>query len=301
MSLHDYTRTDALGEGTYGVVYKARNNRTGRMAALKYIRLESADEGVPPTALREVSLLKELEHPNIIRLEDVIHTEGQLVLAFEYANYDFKRFLEQHKSGSRADTLIIKRLLFQMLAGLAYLHTKRVIHRDIKPQNMLVIVDATGTPTLKLGDFGLARALGIPVRNLTHEVVTLWYRPPEALLGASQYTVALDMWSAGCVIAEALMHSKPLFPGRGERDELLRIFEALGTPDEAVWPGCTRLPQWRRDFPHYTRKQPGVFLSGCDASAQDLILRMLEYDPTKRITARAAMGHPFFDEVREGK
>lgn len=300
MSIRDYTRLEALGEGTYGVVYKARENRTGRIIALKHIRLESTDEGVPPTALREIALLKELDHPNIIRLETVIHTGDQLVLAFEHARCDFKRFLEQHKSGSRADLLIIKRLLFQMLSGLAYLHSKRIMHRDIKPQNMLVVIDQTNTPTLKLGDFGLARALGIPVRSLTHEVVTLWYRPPEALLGASQYTVALDMWSAGCVMAEALMHSKPLFPGRGERDELVRIFEALGTPDEAVWPGCTRLPQWRRDFPHYTRKQPGVVLAGCDALAQDLILRMLEYDPAKRISARTAMNHQFFDEVREG-
>merc|ERR1712196_574645 len=159
-----------IGEGTYGVVYKATDKATGEIIALKKIRLESEDEGIPSTAIREISLLKELRHPNIVRLYDVVHTEKKLTLIFEYLDQDLKKYLDVCDGG--IELTIVKSFLFQLLTGVAYCHHHRVLHRDLKPQNLLINREGE----LKLADFGLARAFGIPVRSYTHEVVTLWYR-----------------------------------------------------------------------------------------------------------------------------
>jgi len=166
--MEKYQKIDKIGEGTYGVVYKAKNRLTGDLVALKKIRLEAEDEGIPSTAIREISILKELQHPNIVRLHDVIHTEKKLTLVFEYLDEDLKKFLDRNQ----LDTQSIKSSLYQLLRGVAFCHDRRVLHRDLKPQNLLI----NSQHELKLADFGLARAFGIPVRSYTHEVVTLWYR-----------------------------------------------------------------------------------------------------------------------------
>ena len=135
--------------------------------------------------------------------------------------------------------------MFQILAGINFCHARRVLHRDLKPQNLLI--DKSGA--LKLADFGLARAFGIPVRTYTHEVVTLWYRAPEILLGLKQYSTPVDMWSIGCIFAEMIM-KRPLYPGDSEIDELFKIFRTLGTPDEETWPGVSKLPDYKPTFPN---------------------------------------------------
>lgn len=158
-----YQRIDKIGEGTYGVVYKATDKATGEIVALKKIRLEAEDEGIPSTAIREISLLKELQHPNIVRLYDVVHTERRLTLVFEYLDQDLKKYLDICEGG--LETTILKSFLYQLLCGVAFCHTHRVLHRDLKPQNLLINREGK----LKLADFGLARAFGIPVRSYTHE------------------------------------------------------------------------------------------------------------------------------------
>jgi cyclin-dependent kinase len=161
-----YQRIDKIGEGTYGVVYKASDKATGEIVALKKIRLEAEDEGIPSTAIREISLLKELQHPNIVRLYDVVHTERRLTLVFEYLDQDLKKYLDICEGGLEAT--ILKSFLYQLLCGVAFCHTHRVLHRDLKPQNLLINREGK----LKLADFGLARAFGIPVRSYTHEVTS---------------------------------------------------------------------------------------------------------------------------------
>jgi cyclin-dependent kinase len=190
-----YQKLEKIGEGTYGVVYKAKDRITNEIVALKKIRLEAEDEGIPSTAIREISLLKELQHPNIVRLYDVVHTERKLTLVFEYLDQDLKKYLDVCVSG--LEISILKSFLYQLLNGVAYCHDHRVLHRDLKPQNLLINREGE----LKLADFGLARAFGIPVRSYTHEVVTLWYRAPDVLMGSRKYSTPVDIWSIGCIFA----------------------------------------------------------------------------------------------------
>merc|ERR1712023_606487 len=199
----------------------------------KKIRLEAEDEGIPSTAIREISILKELQHPNIVRLHDVIHTEKKLTLVFEYLDQDLKKFLD---SSDGLDAFTIKSSLFQLLRGVSFCHDHRVLHRDLKPQNLLINREGA----LKLADFGLARAFGIPVRSYTHEVVTLWYRAPDVLLGSRKYSTPVDIWSVGCIFAE-MVSGRPLFPGNTDQDQLQKIFKVLGTPNETMWPTITEL------------------------------------------------------------
>uniref|UniRef100_M1CYE6 cyclin-dependent kinase n=1 Tax=Solanum tuberosum TaxID=4113 RepID=M1CYE6_SOLTU len=251
--MDQYEKVEKIGEGTYGVVYKARDRVTNETIALKKIRLEQEDEGVPSTAIREISLLKEMQHANIVRynfvillcncivviaiecnldpalvscgyaisarLQDVVHSEKRLYLVFEYLDLDLKKHMDSCPEFSK-DPRLVKMFLYQILRGIAYCHSHRVLHRDLKPQNLLI---DRRTNALKLADFGLARAFGIPVRTFTHEVVTLWYRAPEILLGSRHYSTPVDVWSVGCIFAE-MVNQRPLFPGDSEIDELFKIF-----------------------------------------------------------------------------
>ncbi|KAG9062872.1 cyclin-dependent serine/threonine protein kinase [Linnemannia hyalina] len=270
-----YQKIEKLGEGTYGIVYKAQNRETNDVVALKRIRLDNEEEGVPCTAIREISLLKELKHANIVRLYDVLHTEKKLTLVFEFLDSDLKKFLDTY-SGD-IDVLTIKQLMYQLLRGIAYCHEHRVLHRDLKPQNLLI----NKKGDLKLGDFGLARAFGIPVRSYSHE----------------QYSTSIDIWSAGCIFAE-MASGRPLFPGSSVKDQLLKIFKILGTPTEETWPGLSKLPEYRPDFPMYKPVPLVNLVPKLDGPGVDLLSRLITYNPERRITAEASLAHPYFDEVR---
>jgi len=148
-----------------------------------------------------------------------------------------------------------------------------------------------------LADFGLARAFGVPVRSYSHEVVTLWYRAPDVLLGSRKYSTPIDIWSAGCIFAE-MATGRPMFPGSSTLDQLLRIFKALGTPIEETWPGIIELPEYRKDFPSYTGMGITNLVPGLDKSGYDLLEQMLQYDPNKRITAAKALKHTYFDGLQ---
>lgn len=286
-----FQKVEKIGEGTYGVVYKARNKETGQLVALKKIRLDLETEGVPSTAIREISLLKELKHPNIVRLLDVVHSEKKLYLVFEFLSQDLKKYMDSTPA-SELPLHLVKRYLFQLLQGVNFCHTHRVIHRDLKPQNLLI----SELGTIKLADFGLARAFGVPLRTYTHEVVTLWYRAPEILLGCKFYSTAVDIWSIGCIFAE-MVTRRALFPGDSEIDQLFRIFRTLGTPSEAMWPGVTQLPDYKGSFPKWTSKGLEEVVPNLEPEGQDLLLQLLQYDPSRRISAKAALAHPYFSST----
>ncbi|KAF8946383.1 negative regulator of the PHO system, partial [Haplosporangium bisporale] len=230
-----YQSLEKIGEGTYATVFKGKNRSNGDAVALKEIRLDS-EEGAPSTAIREISLMKELRHPNIVRLHDVIHTENKLTLVFEYMDQDLKKYMDQHGNRGALGPIVIKAFMYQLLKGVAFCHENRVLHRDLKPQNLLI----NRKGELKLGDFGLARAFGIPVNTFSNEVVTLWYRAPDVLLGSKTYSTSIDIWSAGCIMAEMYL-GKPLFAGSNNQDELMKIFKVMGTPTEDTWPGVSKL------------------------------------------------------------
>lgn len=290
-----FQKLEKVGEGTYGVVYKAKDKKTGELLALKKIRLEAEDEGIPSTAIREISLLKQLQHPNIVRLFDVIHTDKKLTLVFEFLDQDLKKYLDACGDAG-LETFTIKSFLFQLLRGIAYCHEHRVLHRDLKPQNLLINMGGE----LKLADFGLARAFGIPVRNYTHEVVTLWYRAPDVLMGSRKYSTSVDMWSVGCIFAE-MVNGRPLFPGSSDADQLMKIFKIMGTPNPESWPSMRDLPEYKENFPVY----PGVNLKKMvrrlDSVGLDLLQRTLEYDPMKRISAEQALHHSYFKDLKQQK
>ncbi|KAG7866989.1 hypothetical protein KL918_003184 [Ogataea parapolymorpha] len=234
-SASQFQQLEKLGEGTYATVFKGRNRALGTFVALKEINLDS-EEGTPSTAIREISIMKELRHENIITLYDVIHTENKLTLVFEYLDKDLKKYMDTNgynKSGA-LEPHVVKSFMFQLLRGIMFCHDNRVLHRDLKPQNLLI----SSKGELKLGDFGLARAYGIPVNTFSNEVVTLWYRAPDVLLGSRSYSTSIDMWSAGCIMAE-MFTGKPLFPGSSNEDQLLKIFRIMGTPNERTWPAAT--------------------------------------------------------------
>lgn len=292
-----YEKLEKLGEGTYSVVHKAKD-ANGDVFALKIIRLEAEDEGIPSTAIREISLLRELEHPNIVKLCNVMHTERKLTLVFEFMEQDLKRLLDRTESGLPEDS--VKSFLFQLLRGTAHCHRLRVLHRDLKPQNLL-INKGSGAPedgVLKLADFGLARAFGIPVRSYSHEVVTLWYRAPDVLLGSRKYSTPVDIWSVGCIFAE-MANGRPLLTGDTDASQLQKIFKVLGTPSPITWPQVTELPDWRPDFHQYEAQPWSSIAPSVDSQGLDLLAGMLRADPNQRISARAAMDQTYFRDVSD--
>ena len=187
----------------------------------------------------------------------------------------------------------VKKFLYQLLSGIADCHMKRVIHRDLKPANILI----DKNDNLKIGDFGLARTISLPVRPYSQEVVTLWYRAPEILLGSVEYSTSIDIWAIGCIFAEMLT-KKPLFQGDSEIDQMFRIFRILGTPHEKIWPGVTQLKNYSSNFINWAANPIVKVVNGLslNTSGIDLLNRMLTYDPTNRITAKAALHHPYFKD-----
>jgi serine/threonine protein kinase len=286
-------KNNLLGEGTYGKVYKARNTRTLETVAMKQMKLETQEEGVPSTAIREIALLKELSHSNVVRLLDVFCKPNKLVLVFEYLENDLKKYMKS--VSGRLTPTTVKNLVYQLCRGVEFCHANRIIHRDIKPQNLLI----DGRMRLKIADFGLARAFTVPVPKYTHEVVTVWYRPPEILLGAALYSVPVDLWSIGCVHAE-MATGQPLFAGDSEIDTIFKIFQKLGTPTEAIWPGVSDLPDFKPCFPQWPRKGWGLIRNtaaqvGPDGT--DLLDKLMCYDPKRRLSARASLQHKYFRDV----
>ncbi|KAJ2554574.1 negative regulator of the PHO system [Coemansia sp. RSA 1878] len=284
-----YQRIEHLGEGTYATVYKGRSPK-GEIVALKEIHLDP-EEGAPSTAIREISLMKELDHENVLKLLDVVHTETKLMLVFEYMDKDLKRYMDSVGNRGALPPQTIKVLMYQMLKGIKYCHDMRVLHRDLKPQNLLI----NSRNQLKLGDFGLARAVGIPVNTFSNEVVTLWYRAPDVLLGSRNYSNTIDIWSAGCIMAE-MATGRPLFAGSSNDDQLLKIFRAMGTPTEATWRGVSRLPNWKTTFPPYPPQRLERQLPQMDPFSFDLLKKMLVYDPDRRWQASQCLAHPYFKE-----
>ncbi|CAC5413630.1 CDK6 [Mytilus coruscus] len=292
---NNYEVISVIGNGAYGTVYKARD-KEGQLVAMKKIRIQNTEEGMPMSAIREIALLKQLEnyeHPNIVRFLDVKHTnqtanEIRLNLVFEFIDQDLAAYLERCPSpGLGPDR--IRDLMYQLLNGVDFLHAHRIVHRDLKPQNILI----TRNGQLKLADFGLARVYGFQMA-LTSVVVTLWYRAPEVILQAS-YATPVDLWSCGCIFAELFIR-RPLFCGQSDIDQLAKIFEILGLPMEHDWPDNVTLP-WSSFKP--VPPQPlQHYIPEIESDAQDLLEKLLQFNPHKRISARNAMNHSYFrDEI----
>jgi len=293
--LDRYKRLEKLGEGTYGLVYKARDLVDNTIVAIKKIKLDNNEEGIPATTMREISLLSHLKHPNIVEMSGCLCVDGELYLVFEYMTCDLKGFLDNLEPSRFLDRRLLKKLTYYLTEGIRHCHARRILHRDLKPQNILISDDHQ----VKIADFGLGREHGLPICELTHEVVTLWYRPPEILLGKKRYSGSCDVWGIGCILSEMATKS-PLFVGDSEIDQLFQIYRVMGTPNPKTWPGIEDLPEYKSVGPKWKKKDLGQNLNGkLDATGCDLLEQSLILAPHLRITAKRMLLHEWFDEIRE--
>ncbi|KAJ1965726.1 serine/threonine protein kinase, CMGC, CDC2/CDK sub [Dispira parvispora] len=295
--LEDYEQLTKLGEGTFGEVHKARHRSQGNIVALKRILMHNEKDGVPITAIREIKILKALDHPNIVPLIDMAVERGSsrerrragIYMVFPYMDHDLTGLLEN--PSVRFTTSQIKCYMRQLLDGMHYLHSQKILHRDMKASNLLI----NNKGQLRIADFGLARSYD-PQQNdrLTNCVVTRWYRPPELLLNDAYYKEAVDMWGVGCVFAE-MLRGKPILPGTSDIDQLDRIFRLCGSPTEQTMPGWTELPGCNgvRSFKSYPRRVRDEFIT-YGRQAADLLDKLLVLDPKKRLSASQALAHDYF-------
>ncbi|GBP40234.1 Cyclin-dependent kinase 4 [Eumeta japonica] len=292
-----YEELDVIGTGAYGTVYKARDlMNPEQIVALKKVKLPLTEDGIPLSTLREIALLRQLNyyrHPNIVRLLDVCHgsqnleKDRQLVLflVFEHVEQDLESFLKNvrcHLSQRK-----IRSMSYDIISGVDFLHSHRIVHRDLKPHNLLV----TSNGRVKIADFGLAKTYDVDMK-LTSVVVTLWYRPPEVLLGCP-YNSSVDVWSAGCVLVQ--LHTlQPLFPGTSEGDQLDLIFRVLGRPSREEWPPNVSIVC--DNFPEHPPRDLADVVPRATSHALSLIEGMLKFHPYERLTALDCLEHPYFTD-----
>ncbi|KAI0727504.1 Pkinase-domain-containing protein [Fomitopsis betulina] len=304
----DYNVLTKLGEGTFGEVHKAVHCERGNTVALKRILMHNEKEGMPVTALREIKILKSLHHPNIIDIEDmfIVKSNGKeplsVFMVFPYMDHDLAGLLENERV--QLSPSQIKLYMKQLIEGTEYMHRNHILHRDMKAANLLISNDGC----LKIADFGLARAFDPRItqvkedvrgkeRKYTNCVVTRWYRPPELLLGARQYGGEVDMWGIGCVLGEMFTH-RPILPGASDLDQLEKIWQLCGTPNERTWPGWDLLPgcEGVRSWNAYNRQIRFRFdqYHQMDRETLDLLEKLLTCNPKERLTAEQALDHDYF-------
>ncbi|XP_029635741.1 cyclin-dependent kinase 4-like isoform X1 [Octopus sinensis] len=293
-SSSNFDKLSEIGRGAYGTVYKARDRKSGQYVAMKQIPLPNSKEGVPTSAIREIAALRRMEnfeHENIVRFLDVIVNDSggrtYLTLLFEYIDQDLSSFLEKYPSPSLEQD-IIRNMMKQLLSGIDFLHCHKVVHRDLKPQNILV----TRNGLLKIADFGLARSYTFQM-TLTAVVVTLWYRAPEVILQA-QYASPVDLWSCGCIFAE-LFNRRPLFCGQSEIHQLAKIFEILGLPSKEEWPENAVL-LWS-SFTPQLKKPLEECVREIGPLAKELLTGLLTINPKDRLSAKRALNYAYFHQT----
>ncbi|XP_052760285.1 cyclin-dependent kinase 11B-like isoform X3 [Mya arenaria] len=293
-SVEEFSCLNRIEEGTYGVVYRARDKKTEEIVALKRLKMEKEKEGFPITSLREINTLLKAQHTNIVTVREIVvgSNMDKIYIVMDYVEHDLKALMTE----SMKQPFLVgeaKTLLLQLLRGVQHLHDNWIIHRDLKTSNLLL----SHKGILKIGDFGLAREYGEPLKQYTPIVVTLWYRAPELLLGCKEYSTPIDMWSVGCIFAEFLV-MQAIWQGKSEIDQLQKIFKDLGTPTEKIWPGLMELPGMKKcsfaEYPYNTlRNKFGQYLSD---QGFNLLNRFLTYNPAKRITAAEGIKHEYFRE-----
>mmetsp|Transcript_39548 Transcript_39548/g.86141 ORF Transcript_39548/g.86141 Transcript_39548/m.86141 type:complete len:349 (-) Transcript_39548:522-1568(-) len=286
-----YEVVERIGQGAFGEVLKAVHLPTGGVVALKKVMLRRPEKGIPDNVLREIKLLQQVDHPNVVHLHEVFAMGSSLALSCEYCSSDLSEVVK--RSCWRLEAPVVKGIMLQLLRGVAAMHRARVLHRDLKPSNVLL----SERGVVKVADFGLARVHDRS-GDYTHTVATRWYRAPELLYGARRYGTGVDMWAVGCIFAE-LLGKGPLVPGEHDIDQLFRVIQLLGNPKEEDWPELTSLP----DFPKISfPPMPGIpleeVLPDAPPSALTLLRELLAYNPRNRPSAEQVLAKSayFFED-----
>lgn len=290
----EFLRQEKLGEGPNSIVYKAKDKRDGKLIAIKIIDNHKLKVSVPKEIFRETTILRNLNHENIIKLIDV-HTDSNphhLLLVFELCSYDIGHYIKTYPGPVKHDQ--VKCIILQLFKGLNYLHKDRIVHRDIKPQNLLV----TESGQLKISDFGLSRRFSLIERPSTPGAMTLYYQAPEMLLGSRTYSEKVDIWAAGCVLVE-LMSKKPCFECRSELDLINKITHILGRPTHQTWPNYNQCRYADRiDFKANTYNTLADHLHDLDCGAAAAFLKeIFIYDPEVRASAEKCYKDDWFDQA----
>ncbi|OQS54496.1 CDC28 [Ecytonucleospora hepatopenaei] len=288
----NYRKIEKIGEGAYGTVYKAVNRDTNEVVALKKVKISEEDEGIPATTIREIILLKNLKHPQIVELLEIIHKNDKIYLVFEYLKSDLKKVMnENNTKGIKFTYKQILKISKQLLKAIFYCHSKNIFHRDIKPQNILVNNDFE----IKLADFGLARGAAVPLRVYTQEIITLWYRPPELLLGKTYYDSSVDIWSIACIMYE-MYTSEVLFQGTSEITQIHKIYDVLGVPNNNVWEGVENRDNYNPN--NYIPKYNNALDKIEHIEFRDVLQKMLRYNPIERYSARELLDLDIFKKFQ---
>ncbi|KAL3981452.1 Protein kinase domain family protein [Acanthocheilonema viteae] len=295
-----YIGTARIGEGIHGTIYKAIDEERARnMVTIKKVKMNlTVENGVPSAVLREITLLKLLQHPNIVSLEDVIMGDDQLYLVFEFVSMNLKCYIGKIPDDKWMDKAEQKSYLYQILQGIYYCHQRNILHRNLKPQNLLV--DEKGR--LKLADFCFDETVNSLGRHHTQEVYIRFYKAPELLFGLINCTSAIDIWSIGCITAEMAVKQALFPPGDSNIDQIFRIFKVLSTPCEEVLHELTNIPNCSETFPKWTNNHLHEILNrSMDADGIEIVQKMLNYKPSGRISAKELLEDPYFADVDRTK
>nr|ABW96357.1 ABA stimulation MAP kinase [Zea mays] len=286
-----------IGRGAYGIVRSVMNFETREMVAIKKIANAFDNHMDAKRTLREIKLMRHLDHENIIGIRDVIpppipRAFNDVYIGMEFMETDLHQII---RSGQELSEEHCQYFLYQILRGLKYIHSAGVIHRDLKPSNLLLSANCD----LKICDFGLARPSS-DSDMMTEYVVTRWYRAPELLLNSTDYSAAIDVWSVGCIFME-LIDRRPLFPGRDHMHQMRLITEVIGTPtdDELGFTRNEDARKYMRHLPQFPRRPFASLFPRVQPLALDLIERMLTFNPLQRITVAEALAHPYLERLHD--